>query len=123
MKYIPMRDKSWKIGMSIALCGGIALAGCAVTGGVITPTAATQSDIDTAFTAICGPGGLLAAAAPFATTGSLATYYGEAVTLCANGEPTNAIVAGVDIFDIYLDLSTALSKKANKHLKSLAHKV
>jgi hypothetical protein len=105
-----------------ALCLALGFSGCAVTGGIVTPTAATQSDIDTAFTAICGAGGLLAAAAPFATTGAVATYYGEAVALCANGEPTNAIVAGVDIFDIYLDLSTALSKKANKHLKALAHK-
>jgi hypothetical protein len=97
---------------AIAALSASSLAGCAITGGVVTPTVATQSDIDTAFTAICGAGGLLAAAAPFATTGVVATYYGEAVTLCANGEPTNAIVAGVDLFDLYLDLSTVLGKKS-----------
>ncbi len=93
--------------------GSGALSGCSISSGQITPTPAVQSDIQTAFTAICGSGGLLAAAAPFATTGNVATYYGEAQALCANGVPTNEIVAGVDIFDLYLDLSTALSKKSS----------
>lgn len=97
---------------AVAALSCVSLAGCSLVNGAITPTPAAQSDIDTAFTAICGPAGLLVAAAPFATTGNVATYYSEAQALCANGEPTNAIVAGIDIFDLYLDLSTALSKKS-----------
>lgn len=97
--------------LALPLVASVGLAGCASVSG-LTPTPAVQSDIDTAFTAICGPAGLLAAAAPFSTTANVATYYSEAQTLCANGEPTNAIVAGVDVFDLYLDLSQVLAKKS-----------
>jgi hypothetical protein len=116
---------SKSISLAVAAAFAISASGCAMVNGQITPTPAAQSDIQTAFNAICGPAGLLAAAAPFATTGAVATYYGEAQTLCANGAPTNAIVAGVDIFNLYLDLSTALSKKSAiakaKHLAAKHH--
>jgi hypothetical protein len=96
---------------AVALCFAVGMAGCSSTG-QITPSPAVSNDIQTAYNAICAPAGLLAAAAPFATNAAVATYYNDAETLCANGVPTNEIVAGVDIFDLYLDLSTVLSKKS-----------
>jgi hypothetical protein len=107
---------------AIAALSTASLAGCSMVNGGLTPTPAVENDIQTAYSAICGSAGLLAAAAPFATNPAVATYYSEAQTLCANGVPSNEIVAGVDVFDLYLDLSTALSKKSAmskaKHLAS-----
>ena len=97
---------------AIAALSTVSLAGCSLVNGGLTPTPAVENDIQTAYNAICAPAGLLAAAAPFATNPAVATYYSEAQTLCANGVPSNEIVAGVDVFDLYLDLSTALSKKS-----------
>ena len=96
---------------AIAAISALSFSGCSSTG-LITPSPAISNDIQTAYNAVCAPGGLLSAAAPFATNPVVATYYSEAQTLCANGVPSNEVVAGVDIFDLYLDLSTALSKKA-----------
>ena len=93
---------------AIAALSTVSLAGCSLVNGAITPTPAVENDIQTAYNAICAPAGLLAAAAPFATNPAVATYYSEAQTLCANGVPSNEIVAGVDVFDLYLDLSTWL---------------
>ena len=99
----------------VASALALGLSGCALVNGQITPTPVVSSDIQTAFTAICGPGGLLAAAAPFATTPAVDIYYNEAQTICANGVPANEITAGVDIFDLYLDLSQVLNNKAAMH--------
>lgn len=95
--------------------------GCSLVNGSITPSATTSSDIQTAWAAICSPAGLLAAAQPFANTPPVSTYYGEAQTICANGAPTNVIVAGLDIFDVYLDLSAALSKRGVVSKAVVAH--
>ena len=63
---------------AVAALSAVSLAGCSLVSGQVTPTPAVQSDIQTAFTAICGAGGLLAAAAPFATTAPVScTYYGQ----------------------------------------------
>jgi hypothetical protein len=111
---------------AVAALTAASLAGCSLVNGQITPSPALQNDIQIAYTAICGPGGLLDAAQPFATTPNVVTYYNDAKVICANGVPSNEIVAGVDIFSLYLDLSQALSKKATvakaKVLMAHAHR-
>lgn len=102
-----------------ALCLAVGLSGCAST---VTLSPAVTSDITTAYNAMCSPTGVVASAAPFAAANAnIAKYLSEAQTICANGAPTNEIVAGFDIFDVYLDLSQALSAKSAKFKPVVAH--
>lgn len=87
-----------------------ALAGCSTSTNTLDP--GVSSAITTAFNDLCGPTGVVASAAPFsAANPNIAKYLSEAQAICANGAPTNEVVAGFDIFDVYLDLSQALSAK------------
>lgn len=108
---------------AVAALYAASLAGCASTS-TLDPT--VSADITTAYNAMCSPTGIVASAAPFAAANSnIAKYLSEAQAICANGAPTNEIVAGFDIFDVYLDLSQALNAKSSiahaKALKAKAH--
>lgn len=87
------------------------LSGCSSIG-QLDPNSGAASAIHTAYTALCSPTGILTAAQPFASQPPVSTYYPEVVALCANGEPNNEITAGVDIFDLYVDVSQALAKRS-----------
>lgn len=101
----------------LAMIPIIGLAGCSAVG-QLNP--AITNDITVAYNAICAPGGLLTAAQPFAANPTVAVYLNDATVLCASGVPTNEVTAGIDIFNLYLDLSTALhNKSAMAHAKML----
>ena len=106
-----------------ALASMAILPGCASTNSL---DPGVSNAITTAYTAMCGPAGIVASAAPFAANPNVAKYLSEAQAICANGAPTNEIVAGLDIFNVYLDLSQALGNKSAvrnaKALKMNAHR-
>lgn len=109
--------KALVCGASLLAIGALGLEGCAST---MTLNPTVSADITTAYNAMCGANGVVAAAAPFAANATVAKYLSEAQAICANGAPTNEIVAGFDIFDVYLDLSQAIGNKAGAtHAKAL----
>jgi hypothetical protein len=95
---------------AIAAISAASLVGCSPSTNTLDPSVA--SAITTAYNDMCGPTGVVVSAEPFsAANPNIAKYLSEAQAICANGAPTNEVVAGFDIFDVYLDLSQALSAK------------
>lgn len=113
--------------VSIALAAAFAVTGCASTG-QLSPTA--QNDITDAYQVICGPsapltiGGLVGVAnASFtllpAKEQSVIT---TAMQICAAGVPTNEVVAGVDVFNLLLEVEQLIPAKKSAHIRALLHR-
>lgn len=105
---------------------GVSLSGCASTS-TLTPQA--QADIADAYAVMCGPdapttiSGLVgiaeasAAAIPSAGQSELAT----AMQICAAGVPDNEVVAGVDLFNLLVEVESLVpAKKVSAHARALA---
>ncbi len=90
------------------LASALALAGCA-SNGALTPTA--QADVTKAFNTVC-PAVSSGALEPFAGkfNGNVQKAYSSAQEICANGVPTNAVVAGLDLVTIEAALEPYLAK-------------
>lgn len=91
--------------IALALTG--ALGGCSPSG-QLTPTAALT--VTNAYNNVCAA---LPALGPTSATmnANAKNAYAQASAICANGAPTNAIVAGIDILAIENALLPYLKKK------------
>lgn len=85
-----------------------ALTGCASTG-ALTPAAQTQ--VTKAFNAVC-PAVTAGALDPLAAqfNANVQKAYAAAQSICANGAPTNIVVAGLDILAVQPLLAPYLAK-------------
>jgi hypothetical protein len=108
----------------LAALAALGITGCSSTS-QLSPTA--QTDITDAYQVICGPSapmtiaGLVGVAnASFsllpATEQSVVT---TALSLCAAGVPTNEVVAGVDIFNMLLEVEQLVPAKKSAHIHAL----
>ena len=93
-----------------AVCGlaSLSLAGCASTG-ALTPAA--QASVTAAFNNVCPAvtsGALDPLSAKF--NANVQAAYASAKTICANGAPTNIVVAGLDIMAVEPLLEPYLAK-------------
>lgn len=108
-------------------------AGCSeLTSIAPTQTAAVQTDITDAYVMLCGTGAVGTGAIALLTpsSGILPTYGQQAVVvvqqICANGAPTNEVVAGFDIFIVATaveDMVGSKSTKAKAHTLAVKHRV
>lgn len=116
--------------LAVALCGAVGLAGCASTS-QLSPTA--EADIADAYQVICGPGapatisGIvgIAQASSTALPASAQSAINTALSVCAAGVPDNEVVAGVDIFNLLVEIESFLPAKSvpastKAHLRALA---
>ncbi len=87
-----------------ACLGGLALAGCTSTG-ALTPSA--QTTVTNAYNQICPS---VTALGALQMNARQAKAYASAVSICANGAPTNVIVAGLDIIAVQAVLGPMLPK-------------
>ena len=102
-----------------AVCG--ALAGCTSTG-QLTPAA--RADVTAAYNNVCAA---LPALGPVSATmnADAKNAYAQAQTICADGAPTNAVAAGMDILAVenallpYFHKATALAPNQEIALRKL----
>ena len=82
---------------------------CCASNGALTPSA--QADVTAAYNAVCPPvlsGALDPIAGQFNARAQAA--FASAKTICANGVPTNVVVAGLDILAVDAALAPYLEK-------------
>lgn len=127
MKLAHSRLKLPLVGLALASVGG--LAGCASTA-QLSPAA--TSDITDAYQVLCGPAapatvsGLVgvAQATEAALPATAQSIVATGLQICAAGVPTNEIVAGVDIFDLLVEVegltTTKVSARTKAHIHALA---
>lgn len=82
----------------------LALSGCTSTG-MLTPGA--QDAVTNAYNIVCPS---VAALGGLAMNTQQAKAYGAAVAICANGAPTNVVVAGLDIIAVQAALAPLIAK-------------
>jgi hypothetical protein len=115
--------------LSLPLIAAVGVAGCTSTS-QLTPAA--SADITDAYQVLCGPSapatisGIVGIAAVSATAlpAAAQSIITSAENICAAGVPTNEVVAGVDIFDLLVEVEQLVPSKVaastKAHIRRLA---
>jgi hypothetical protein len=115
--------------LALPLIAAVGLAGCASTS-QLSPTA--SADITDAYQVLCGPSapatisGIVGIASVSATAlpAQAQSIINSAENICAAGVPTNEVVAGVDIFDLLVEVEqlvpSKVAAKTKAHIRHLA---